>query len=49
VATLLALSFLVLALVAGFAARHQVAAKPRPFDASLNELAKDREELTPRS
>jgi uncharacterized membrane protein YqjE len=49
VATLLALSFLVLALVAGFAARNQVAAKPRPFDASLNELAKDREELTPRS
>jgi uncharacterized membrane protein YqjE len=48
VATLLAVAFLVLALVAGFAARYQIAAKPRPFDSSLNELAKDREELTPR-
>jgi len=48
VATLLAISFLVLALVAALAARYQIAAKPRPFDSSLNELAKDREELTPR-
>ncbi len=48
VAALLAASFLVLALVAGLAARKQIAAKPRPFDASLNELAKDREQLTPK-
>jgi uncharacterized membrane protein YqjE len=48
-ASLLAASFLALALVASFAARNQIAAKPRPFDASLNELAKDREQLTPRS
>jgi len=48
-ASLLAVSFLALALVASFAARNQIAAKPRPFDASLNELAKDREQLTPRS
>ncbi len=48
VAALLAASFLILSLVAGFAARKQIAAKPRPFDASLNELAKDREELTPK-
>jgi uncharacterized membrane protein YqjE len=48
-AALLAASFLVLALVAGFAARNQIGAKPRPFDASLGELAKDREQLTPRS
>lgn len=47
-AALLAAAFLVLALVAGFAARNQIAAKPRPFDASLDELAKDREQLTPR-
>ena len=49
VAALLAASFLVLALVAGFAARNQIAAKPRPFDASLHELAEDREQLTPKS
>lgn len=48
VAALLAASFLVLALIAGFAAQKQIAAKPRPFDASLNELAKDNEELTPK-
>jgi uncharacterized membrane protein YqjE len=48
-ASLLAASFAALALVASFAARNQIAAKPRPFDASLNELAKDREQLTPRS
>ena len=48
VAGLLAVAFVVLALVSGFAAREQIAAKPRPFDASLNELAKDREELTPK-
>jgi len=47
-ASLLAISFFALALIAAFVARHQIAAKPRPFDASLNELAKDREQLTPR-
>ena len=47
-ASLLAVSFFGLALIAAFVARHQIAAKPRPFDASLNELAKDREQLTPR-
>jgi uncharacterized membrane protein YqjE len=46
VAALLAASFLILALLAGFAARKQIAAKPRPFGSSLNELAKDREGLT---
>jgi uncharacterized membrane protein YqjE len=49
VAALLAAAFLVLALVAGFAAWSQIAAKPRPFDASLQELTKDREQLTPKS
>jgi len=49
VAVLLAVSFLILALVAGFASWAQIAAKPRPFDASLSELAKDREQLTPKS
>jgi len=48
VAALLTAAFLILALVAGFAARKQIAAKPRPFAASLNELAKDREELAPK-
>lgn len=48
VAALLSGLFLVLALVAGIAARNHIAAKPRPFDASLNELAKDREQLTPK-
>ena len=48
VAILLAAGFLLLALVAAFVARGQIAAKPRPFDASLNELTKDREQLTPR-
>jgi uncharacterized membrane protein YqjE len=48
IAALLAVAFLILALVAGFAAREQIAAERRPFDASLNELAKDREELRPR-
>ena len=47
-ASLLAVAFFALALVAGLVARHQIAAKPRPFDASLSELAKDREQLTPR-
>ena len=47
-ASLLAVTFFALALVAGLVARHQIAAKPRPFDASLSELAKDREQLTPR-
>ena len=49
VAVLLAVSFLILALVAGFASWGQIATKPRPFDASLSELAKDREQLTPKS
>jgi uncharacterized membrane protein YqjE len=48
VGALLAASFVVLALVAGFAARKQIAAKPRPFGASLNELAKDRDHLMPK-
>jgi len=48
VAALLTAAFLILALVAGFAARKLIAAKPRPFAASLNELAKDREELAPK-
>ena len=47
-ASLLAVAFFAFALVAGLVARHQIAAKPRPFDASLSELAKDREQLTPR-
>jgi uncharacterized membrane protein YqjE len=37
--------FLVLAIAAGMLAARQVGAKPRPFDASLTELAKDRELL----
>jgi len=48
VATLLALSFLVLALIAGAASWSLITAKPRPFASSLHELAKDREQLTPR-
>jgi len=48
-ASLLAAFSFALALIAGLVARQQIAAKPRPFDASLNELAKDREQLTPRS
>ena len=44
-AALLAGLFAVLAVVAGVAAWRQIAAKPRPFDASLNELAKDDQEL----
>jgi uncharacterized membrane protein YqjE len=48
VAALLAASFLVLAMIAAFASWSQIAAKPRPFDASLGELAKDREQLTPK-
>ena len=47
-ASLLAVSFFALALIAALVARHQLAAKPRPFDATLNELAKDREQLKPR-
>ena len=40
-AALLAGLFAVLAVVAGVAAWRQIAVKPRPFDASLTELAKD--------
>jgi len=40
--------FLLLAIVFAIAASRQIGAKPRPFDASLNELAKDRDELTSR-
>ena len=48
VASLLAVVFIVLAVVAGAAAWRQIAAKPRPFDASLSELGKDREQLSSR-
>jgi uncharacterized membrane protein YqjE len=48
VATLLAVLFIVLAALAGTVAWRQIAAKPRPFDASLNELAKDSEQLSSR-
>jgi uncharacterized membrane protein YqjE len=44
-AALLAGLFAVLAVVAGVAAWRQIAVKPRPFDASLTELAKDEREL----
>jgi uncharacterized membrane protein YqjE len=44
-ASLTAALFLLLALVAALLAARQVGAKPRPFDASLTELAKDRELL----
>jgi uncharacterized membrane protein YqjE len=44
-AALIAALFLVLALVAAVLAARQIGAKPRPFDASLTELAKDREML----
>ena len=44
-ASLIAALFLLLALVAALLAARQVGAKPRPFDASLTELAKDRELL----
>jgi uncharacterized membrane protein YqjE len=44
-AGLIAVLFLVLAVGAGMLAARQVGAKPRPFDTSLNELAKDRELL----
>ena len=47
-AALIALLFSALAVVAGIAAWRQIVAKPRPFDASLNELAKDEEELRAR-
>ena len=49
VALLLAALFTILGVVAGFAAWKQIAAKPRPFDASLSELGKDREQLKARS
>jgi uncharacterized membrane protein YqjE len=44
-AGLIAALFLVLAAGAAMLAVRQVGAKPRPFDASLSELAKDRELL----
>jgi uncharacterized membrane protein YqjE len=44
-AGLIAALFLLLAAGAAVLAVRQVGAKPRPFDASLNELAKDRELL----
>jgi uncharacterized membrane protein YqjE len=44
-AGLIAALFLLTALVAAVLAARQIAAKPRPFHASLNELAKDRELL----
>jgi len=44
-AALVAGLFLVLALAAAALATRQISAKPRPFDASLSELAKDRELL----
>lgn len=48
VATLLAILFAILAIVAGTAAWKQIVAKPRPFDASLTELGKDSEQLSTR-
>ena len=44
-AGLIAALFLLLGAGAAWLAVRQIAAKPRPFDASLNELAKDREML----
>lgn len=44
-AGLMAALFLLLAVGAAVLAVRQVGAKPRPFAASLNELAKDREQL----
>src|SRR5690349_5269316 len=44
-AGLIAALFLLTAVVAAVLAARQIAAKPRPFHASLNELAKDRELL----
>jgi len=44
-AALVAALFLLLALIAVLLAVRQIAAKPRPFDASLSELAKDQELL----
>jgi len=44
-AGLIAVLFLLLAVIAGFVAAAQVRAKPRPFNASLGELAKDYDQL----
>jgi uncharacterized membrane protein YqjE len=44
----LAVVYLVIGGTAAFAARRQVSAKPRLFSASLAELIKDRERLTPK-
>jgi uncharacterized membrane protein YqjE len=41
----IALVFLVAAAIAGVSIRRIVRAKPRPFDATLTELAKDRDHL----
>jgi len=40
--------FVVLAVAFGVAASRQISAKPRPFNASLGELVKDREDLASR-
>ncbi len=45
VASALALVFVLVATVAGVSIRKIARAKPRPFDASLRELEKDREHL----
>ena len=45
-ASLVAASFVLLALIAGIAASRQINAKPKPFTASLGELRKDYDELT---
>jgi uncharacterized membrane protein YqjE len=47
-ASLLTALFMALAIVFGIVASRQVSAKPRPFDASLRELTKDRDELAPK-
>ncbi|PWT76110.1 MAG: hypothetical protein C5B46_01745 [Proteobacteria bacterium] len=47
-AGLLTALFVALAIIFGIAASRQIGAKPRPFDASLRELTKDRDELAPK-
>jgi uncharacterized membrane protein YqjE len=46
VLALVAAGSAVAAVVAGLVSRNRTAAKARPFDATLTELAKDREDLT---
>jgi uncharacterized membrane protein YqjE len=46
VLALVAAGSAVAAVAAGIVSRNRTAAKPRPFDATLTELAKDREDLT---